>query len=121
MEDVRPVTPLAPASLGFSAVGWAVGLLSLLVDYQRMAGATAGVGAGNIACLVALVASTSWLTGIGCGIAALRRIRLGEFRGRGLARAGIILGCLPFVLFAAWAIPLLWQEVSVRIWGLPAR
>jgi len=97
MPDQRPTTYWAVASLicGVLASLLAVALLALLGKYGEEAARSAGVG------IIAayghwLLAATFGLLGIILGAVALLKVRMGDYRGRGQAWAGIILGCAPF-------------------------
>ena len=107
----KPTTMWAIASVVSSILGWIVVLLSLLADYQNMAGATAGVGAGFFVLAVGSLSSLLCLLGIIFGMIGLRRIRRGERGVQGIAWTGIVLGCLPLVVLVGYSIPVLWQGV----------
>jgi len=117
----KPTTMWAIASVISSLLGWIVVLLSLLADYQNMAGATAGVGAGFFVLAVGFVSSTLCFFGIIFGMIGLRRIRAGQYSGRGIAWTGIALGGLPFVALLAWNIPTWGEELWIRLTGVDAK
>lgn len=103
MLETKPTTRWAVASLVCGILGW-LAVLTLFVfaeRYAEMAKASAGVGiiwyGGH-----ELLAAVFCLLGVACGLVALVRIRRGPYGGRGMAWAGIVLGCLPFA-FAALA------------------
>ena len=117
----KPTTMWAIASVVSSILGWIVVLLSLLADYQNMAGATAGVGAGFFVLAVGFLSSTLCFLGIIFGMISLRRIRRGECGGRGIAWTGIALGGLPFVALLVWNIPTWGQELWIRLTGVEGK
>jgi hypothetical protein len=121
MDMIKPTTMWAIASVVSSILGWIVVLFSLLADYQNMAGATAGVGAGFFVLAVGCLSSTLCLLGIIFGMFGLRRIRRGKCAGRGIAWTGIALGGLPFVALLAWNIPGWGEELWTRLMGVEAK
>lgn len=61
------------------------------IDYQNIAGATAGVGLiGPF--MLGMLSALLGLVGLILGIVALARTRSGEFGGRGKAWVGFVLG-----------------------------
>jgi hypothetical protein len=120
MADCKPITPLATFSVFSSGFGWGITFIAF-VYCKYVVGSTEGFGAALFAVDMALIAITFWLAGIGSGVLALRRIRWGQCGGRGRARTGISLGILPFLLALAYFIPIIWDELSIRIWGLPGK
>jgi hypothetical protein len=98
MVDSKPITAWALLSLVSSILGWFVGLPLVLIDYNHLIGATAGVGVlGPL--LLGLLSATLCLLAIIFGVVAVARIRRGERRGRGILWAGIILGGLPLIAY----------------------
>jgi hypothetical protein len=87
---------------------------TILPDYQRLAGATAGMSPAGGVMLLACLSGTLWLMGVIAGIIAFRKIRRGVGRGRGMAWTGIVLGCLPFVILAGY---LNWHAIWNGLWN----
>jgi len=110
MDNAKPTTSLAIASLICSVAAWLV--LPLLLTINPTAGA--GVSGGLALLFVGSVAAILALLGIIIGTIALRKIRGGEFGGRGYAWAGIVAGCLPFVAGFAWIAPAWWTELMMQ-------
>jgi hypothetical protein len=96
MVNPKPVTLWAVASLVCSALG-CLAVLTFLVfakQYGEAANRSAGVGAIWMGMHIMLT-GLLYLLGVLLGVVALVRIRGGEYRGRGAAWAGIVLGCSP--------------------------
>ena len=95
MDDTKPRTLWAFVSLVCGILGGcglvAFGLLVSLHPFSDTTGVTAGLW---ILCLV-FPSGALCLLGVIFGFVALLRIRSGQYRGRGMALTGIILGCLP--------------------------
>jgi hypothetical protein len=96
-----PRTRWAIVGLALSVAGWvaAVAFFPLAERYGELALASAGVGAIWMGLHVLLVALLC-LLGTASGLVALVRVRRGRYAGRGTAWAGIVLGCVPWVLAA---------------------
>jgi hypothetical protein len=103
MTDTKPATLWAVVSLVCSVLGCLafLALMALGERYTELANASAGLG-GIWAVLHVTLAIALCLLGALLGVIALVRIRRGERGGRGMAWAGIILGCLPWVLSVVW-------------------
>jgi hypothetical protein len=118
-EQSLPVPTLAVASLVCGVVGCLAAVAAPAVVYATgLAQETTGVSAGIAAGLVALVSGTLSLLAIVLGIAALRRIRGGQCRGRGRAWTGIMLGCLPFAVLLATTAPALIAVLEIWMFGV---
>jgi hypothetical protein len=87
-----------------SGVGLLAAVPLLLIDYQNIAGATAGVGLiGPL--LLGLVSSAFGLVGLVFGLVSLGRIGSGQYGGRGMALAGAAIGALltmAYLAVVAW-------------------
>jgi hypothetical protein len=93
MAPTKPITAWAVASVACSGLGMLAGVPLLLIDYQNIAGATAGVGLiGPF--LLGLLSSAFGLVGLVSGLVALGRIGAGQYGGRGMAWAGVTIGAL---------------------------
>jgi hypothetical protein len=110
----KPTTSWAVASLacGVLACLLAVALPALYSGAIHQE--STGVGAGPAVAFYGLLSITLGSLGVIFGIVALRRIRSGECGGRGKARAGIVLGCLPVVVLVSIVTPRLWE--ALRDW-----
>src|SRR5262245_35900638 len=98
MVDTKPITAWAIVSLVSGILGWLGGLPLVVIDYNHLIGATAGVGViGPL--LLGLLSAILCLLAIIFGVIALARIRCGERRGRGISWTGIILGGLPLTAY----------------------
>lgn len=98
----KPLPASAVISLASGALGWLAALPLLLFDYQRMMGATAGVGL-VVPFLTGVVSATLCVSGIVSGVIALAVIGKGDRRGRVISRAGIIVSAVPLAVFASAA------------------
>ena len=98
MDDAKPRTLWAFGSLVCGILGCcglvAFGLLGGLHLFNDTTGVTLGLW---ILCLV-FPSSVLCLLAVIFGLVALFRIRSGQYRGRGVALTGIILGCLALAL-----------------------
>jgi hypothetical protein len=102
MDQMRPLSAWAVVSLTSAILGWLTALPLLVINYQYIAGSTAGVGLlGPF--LLGLLSAALCLLGIIFGVVALARIRNGERRGRGMGWAGIILGGLPLMTYVLFS------------------
>jgi hypothetical protein len=104
MAPAKPTTAWAVASVVCGSLGLLGAVPLPLIDYQHLAGATAGVGvAGPF--LLGLVSAALGVLGLVFGLVALARLGEGRFSGRGLAWSGICLGGL---LSLAYLVAVLW-------------
>jgi hypothetical protein len=111
MDQARPITRWAVISLISSILG-CLGFAGLPALYSYgMHQETTGVSAGIAVSCAGLLSGTVCLSGVVCGIAALRGLRGTAGRGRGLAWSGIVLGCLPLVVLLAYLVPVLWEAL----------
>ena len=100
----KTVTSWAGVSLVASVLGW-LGIAALPVSLEYgMRGDTTGVSAGLYVLFFGFLSVSLWLLGVISGVVALDKVRGGECGGRGLAWAGLVLGCLPFAVSFAWAV-----------------
>jgi hypothetical protein len=99
MADPKPLTPWAPAGLVCSILG----CLGAAVWLNSIAGPpveTTGVGAGLAILMVAIPSGLLCLLGALFGAVAWDKVHGGGWRGKGMARAALVLGCLPYAVFA---------------------
>jgi hypothetical protein len=110
MTKVKPVTSWAVVSLVCSALAWVSGIayFPLAERYGHMLGGTAGL-ASMILGLPILLAFVLNLLGVVAGLVAEVRVRSGQYAGRRIALAGIVLGCLP------WALAVL-MTAAMLVW-----
>ena len=108
MVDTKPTTSWALASLVSSILGDVAALALLAVAAGPIADPT-GVSGGLAVLFYGFLSVMLGLLGVICGTVALRRIRSGEWGGRGKAWTGIVLGCWPLVVLAGYLIYVMWQ------------
>jgi hypothetical protein len=117
MVPAHATTPWASASLACGILGVA-GLLATPALYalglsRETTGVSASIGAG----VIVLLSGSICLAAVICGTVALRKVRRHGYGGRARAWTGIFLGCLPVGLLLAWAVPVVWEELSIRLQG----
>ncbi len=104
MVDKKPMTSLAPLSLGCGFFA-CIGSLALPALYSHALHVEpTGVTAVLAVECYGLLSLTLGLSGVIFGVTALRRIRRGMASGREIAWSGIVLGCLPFLGLVVYLI-----------------
>ena len=114
MVDAQPTKSGEGVSLACAILG-CIGSAGLpaLNWYLRSQDPTGA--SGVLALYLGLLSAALCLAGVIFGVVALRQMRRGKSGRRARAWTGIILGCLPFAVFLAWALPGWWEELWIRI------
>jgi hypothetical protein len=100
MPDTKPTTAWSTASLVCGILGLLGAIPLPFIDYQHIAGATAGVGI-IVPLFLGLVSALFALVALILGLVALARTRDGRFGGRGKAWSGVALGSVLMVAYLA--------------------
>jgi hypothetical protein len=102
MVDPKPITAWAYVSLATGMLAWLAAAPLPFIDYQQIAGATAGVGLA-VPFLLGQLSALLCFLGLIFAVVALARTGSGRLGGHGRAWAGVAINGLLLVAYAAVA------------------
>lgn len=111
MMDTKPTISWAFGSLGCSILGCLAALAMFVAALHMHDVDPTGVSGGLAVFCLGGLSSTLCLLGVIFGVVALRRIRSGEWGGRGKAWTGLAIGCVLLAVLLAIIAPHLWETL----------